>query len=313
MKKRIISLVALGIMTTGTIYLLNRLADYRADNKNILPMKGRFFTWREYDIFYNVKGSGSPILLIHDLIPSASNYEWTKLIRRLERNHTVYAVDMIGCGRSDKPAITYTTYFYTEMIGSFIEKVIGEKTILIASGMSAFPAIMTDRMYRDKVEKLILINPEKIATAEIQPDRKSKLVKTIITLPIIGTYVFNIETTEKNLFRLFRERFYMKPQLVDDRIVGAYYEAAHRGHGSGRYLLASLRGRFLNANIRAALRELDNIVIIGSRDRKGMIPIQGEYKKYALKAETASVSGSKTLPQLEVPDKLAQVLHLFIE
>ncbi len=312
MKKRIISLIALGIMTAGTIYLLNRLADYRADNKNILPMKGRFFTWREYDIFYNVKGTGSPILLIHDLIPSASNYEWTKMIRRLEKDHTVYAIDMIGCGRSDKPAITYTTYFYSEMIGNFIEKVIGEKTILIASGMSAFPAIIADKMYREKVEKLILINPEKITSAEVQPDRKSKLVKALISLPIIGTYVFNIETTEKNLLRLFRERFYMKPQLVDDRIVGAYYEAAHRGHGAGRFLLASLRGHFLNANIRSALRHLDNLVIIGSRDRKGMIPITGEYKEYSLKAETASVSGSKTLPQLEVPDKLIQVINLFI-
>lgn len=312
MKKQFASIVTLGVLTTGAIYLLNRFADYRADAKNILPMKGRFFSWRDYDVFYNVKGSGSPILLVHDLLPTASNYEWTKLVRRLEKDHTVYAIDLIGCGRSDKPVITYTTYFFSEMIGSFINEVIGEKTTVIASGMSAFPVIMADKLYRDSIEKVILINPERLTTSEEQPDRISKIVKVLITLPIIGTYIYNIETTEKNIDMLFRERYFKKPQLVDERTVGAYYEAAHRGHGTGRFLLASLRGHYFNANIRGALRDLDNLCVIGSRDRKGMVTITNEYRKYAKKLETASVSGSKTLPQLEAPDKLMQVLKVFL-
>lgn len=313
MKKRIARLIAIGVLTAGMIYLLNRLIDYRADKKNILPMKGRFFTWRDYDIFYNVKGSGSPILLVHDLLPTASSYEWTRLVRRLEKNHTVYMIDLIGCGRSDKPAITYTTFFYAEMLGSFLEQIIGEKTILIASGASAFPAIMADKLHRDKIDKVILLNPERISTAEEQPTLKSKLLKTLISLPIIGTYIYNIETAEGNLDHLFRERYFLKPQLVEERTVGAYYEAAHRGHGTGRFLLASLRGHYLNVNIRLALRELDNLYAIGSRDRKGSVTILGEYRKYSKKIETASVSGSKTLPQLEAPDKLMQVLKLFLQ
>lgn len=312
MKKRLGKLIVLGVLTAGLIHLLNRFADRRADNKNILPLKGRFYSFRDYDVFYNVKGSGSPVLLIHDLHPTGSNYEWTKLARRLEKEHTVYAIDLIGCGRSDKPAISYTTYLYAEMIGSFLSDVIGEKATVIASGMSAFPAIMADKLYRDRIEKVILIDPERIATAEIQPDKISKLVKTVITLPIIGTFVFNIETTERNLNQLFRERYFKKPQLVDERTVGAYYEAAHRGHGTGRFLLASLRGHYLNTNLRPALRDLDNLILIGSRDRKGTVPILREYKKYAKHIETASVSGSKTLPQLEAPDKLYSVLQLFL-
>lgn len=313
MKKRLVKLIALGLLTTGLIYLLNRFADHRADNKHILPMKGRFFTWREYDIFYNVKGSGSPILLIHDLHPAACNYEWTKLVRRLEKDHTVYAIDMLGCGRSDKPAITYTTYLYAELIGSFMEQVIGEKTTIIASGISAFPVIMADKLHHKFVDKVILLNPERITTAEKQPDLKSKLLKTLISLPIIGTYIYNIETTEKNIDMLFHERFFLKPQLVDERTVGAYYEGAHRGHGTGRFLLASLRGQYLNTNLRLALRELNNICIIGSRDRKGAVTIAAEYRKYSRKIETASVSGSKLLPQLEAPDKLMKVLEVFLK
>lgn len=312
MKKRLLKLILIGVLTAAFIYFLNRLSDHRADRKNILPMTGRFFTWRDYDIFYNIKGSGKPVLLIHDLHPTSSNYEWTKLVRRLEKDYEVYGIDMLGCGRSDKPAITYTTYLYAEMLHSFIANVIREKVTIIASGSSAFAALTVNKLYPDNIEKVILINPDRYVNAEQQPDKKGKLLKTLITLPIIGTYIFNIETTEKNLSRLFRERYYQNPKRVDDRIVGAYYEAAHRGHGTGRYLLASLRGHFLNTNIRNTLKETDNLCIISSRDRRGSYQIMTEYRKFAKKAETASISGSKTLPQLETPDKLMNALKLFL-
>lgn len=312
MKKRMLQLILIGVLTAGFIYVLNRLADHRADNKNILPMSGRFYTWRDYDIFYNVKGSGNPVLLIHDLHPTASNYEWTRVVRRMEKDYEIYGVDLLGCGRSDKPAITYTTYLYAEMLHSFIKNVIGKKVTVVASGSSAFLALTLNKLYRSNIEKVILINPDRITNAEIQPDLKGKLLKALITIPIIGTYIFNIETTEKNLSLLFREKYYQNPKRVDEKIVGAYYEAAHRGHGTGRYLLASLRGHYLNTNIRNALKETDNLCIISSRDRRGSFQIMSEYRKYTKKTETASVSGSRTLPQLETPDKLVKALRLFL-
>ena len=62
------------------------------------------------------KGTGSPILLIHDALPGASGYEWSKIEDELAVDHTVYTVDLLGCGRSDKPSITYTNFVYVQMI-----------------------------------------------------------------------------------------------------------------------------------------------------------------------------------------------------
>lgn len=312
MKKRLLKLLLIGVLTAGFIYFLNRLSDHRADRKNTLPMTGRFFTWRDYDIFYNVRGSGKPMLLIHDLHPASCNYEWTKLARRLDKDYEVYGVDLLGCGRSDKPAITYTTYLYAEMLNSFIEQIIKEKVTIIASGSSSFIALTLNKLYREKIEKVILINPDRLTSAEAAPDQKRKLLKTLISLPIIGTYIFNIENTEKNLSNLFRERYYQNPKRVDDKIVEAYYEAAHRGHGTGRFLLASLRGHYLNTNIKNTLKDTENLCIISSRDRRGSYQIMEEYRKYAKKAETTSISGSRTLPQLETPDKLMKAIKLFL-
>ena len=40
------------------------------------------------------KGTGSPILLIHDALPGASGYEWSKIEDELAVDHTVYTVDL---------------------------------------------------------------------------------------------------------------------------------------------------------------------------------------------------------------------------
>ena len=49
------------------------------------------------------KGKGSPILLIHDMLPGGSGYEWTRIEDELALEHTVYNLDLPGCGRSEKP------------------------------------------------------------------------------------------------------------------------------------------------------------------------------------------------------------------
>ena len=60
--------------------------------------------------------------------PGASGYEWSKIEDELAIDHTVYTVDLLGCGRSDKSSITYTNFVYVQMISDFIKKIIGQKT-----------------------------------------------------------------------------------------------------------------------------------------------------------------------------------------
>ena len=74
---------------------------------------------------------------VHDLTVYSSAYEWNKIIDKLAENHTVYALDLLGCGRSEKPKITYTNYLYVQLISDFIKNVIHEKTDVVASGFSS--------------------------------------------------------------------------------------------------------------------------------------------------------------------------------
>src|ERR1051325_5545728 len=77
-------------------------------------LEGEFFEypWRWGRVAYHVKGSGPPLLLIHGIYAGASSYEWRNNFDALCEDFTVYALDLLGFGASDKPEAQYTAHFY---------------------------------------------------------------------------------------------------------------------------------------------------------------------------------------------------------
>ena len=62
------------------------------------------FEWRDRRVAFTKHGEGPPILLIHGIHPSAWSYEWRNNVDSLARTNTVYTLDLLGFGRSDRPA-----------------------------------------------------------------------------------------------------------------------------------------------------------------------------------------------------------------
>ncbi len=313
MRKRLEQLLVLGILTTATLYGLNYLIQKKADEKNALKEKGHYYNWKNGDIFYTVKGNGAPLLLIHDLTAASSGYEWKKLKNYLEKNYTVYTIDLLGCGRSDKPNLTYTTYMYADFIHSFIDNIIQRKATIIASGLSAFPTILAGNIHSKEIAKIILINPTNLGYAEIMPDTKSKLWKMLLETPILGRFIYNVEMSEPSITTQLHENYFLRSDLADTTLIQTYYDAAHRGNSNGRYLQASLRGNYFNANIKNSLRKLDNLFIIGSRDLHSSVATVEEYKKVNANLDYTYLSGSKVYPQLETPDKLYKAIKNYLD
>lgn len=315
MKKNIQHFFLLTAFAAGTIHLVNRFIDITADMKNILKTEnGNYYDWKNGKIYYTKRGTGSPILLIHELNPISSSYEWCRFAKKLEKKHTVYTLDLLGCGRSEKPYLTYTNYLYVQLITDFIKNIIGHKTDVITTGNSIGFVTLANNMNKNLFHRIIAINPPLPDSFNKAPDKYSTLKKTLLELPIIGTFIYNIKTHENNIEHTFYETYFSKPQLISSKMLDAYYEAAHMNHSHGKYLLASIEGQYIDNSILHVLKKLDTpLYIIESRTSSHGVTIANAYTRQNHSIETAYISNTKLLPQLEAPDKLLEIVTMLLQ
>lgn len=307
-------LLGIGVTITG-IYVYNRFIEHTATKNNLLKdTTGDYYSWKHGNVFYTKTGSGSPVLLVHDLNSTSSTEEWTKIIHRFEKKHTVYALDLLGCGRSDKPAMEYANYLYVQLITDFVKEVIQEKSIVVTTNISASSVILANHMDNELFEKIILINPVPLTDLEILPDQKSKLKKMLIQLPFIGTFIYNIMNNSKKIDAAFRNDYYEKAQLISSTMEDIYYEAAHIGGSEGRFLYSSMIGNYLNNGITHALKSLSTpTLIIGSREMSRYTLALDNYHKVNQSIEIKKLTHGNLYPHMEVPEKVYSIIEDYIE
>ena len=306
-------LFTLGVTVAG-IYTYNKFIEHTASQKNLLSDKdGEYYNWKYGNVFYTKTGNGSPVLLIHDTDSAASSAEWNKLYSRLVKNHTVYSIDLLGCGRSDKPALDYTNYLYVQMIHAFMKDVIQKKTVVIASNISASFVIMANHIDDSLFEKIVLINPAPLSQLDIIPDKVSKVKKTIIQLPFVGTFVYNIMNNMQHIDNSFRTRYVEKSQLLSSSIEDIYYEAAHKNGSNGRFLYSSLLGNYVNNSITHAVKSISTpSLIIGSVEMKRYALALDDYHKVNSNIDIVRITNGSLYPHMEIPEKINSLIENFI-
>ncbi len=315
MKKQIRNFLLLSTLTTISIYGINKAINISSSLKNLLKTdKGKFFNWRYGNIFYTKQGSGRPLLLIHDLNPASSSYEWDKVAKHLAKHHTVYCLDLLGCGRSDKPNMTYSNYLYVQLITDFIKTVIGAKPDIAATGNSASFALMACNMEPEHFNKIIIINPASLESLAKTPNKHKNALKFMIEFPVFGTIIYNLAFSRKAIEKYFLEEYFYMKRMIPSRIIDTYYEAAHMENSRGKYLLSSIKADYTNINIVHALRKINNsIYLIGSKGNAESESIINSYISRNPSIETSWIAESKYLPQLEVPEKLLDILNLYLD
>ena len=312
MKKKLKNLVLFTALSVTSMHLLNKFLTFTATIRELLQTtSGYFYQWRFGKIYYTKQGSGTPLLLIHDLTCGSSSYEWNELVTELSKDHTVYAMDLLGCGRSEKPNLTYTNFLYVQLICDFVKNIIGHKTDVIVTGDAA-PLVITACSNEDALfNKIIMINPMSLYRLNEIPSKRTKLLKLLIEIPVLGTLLYNLYAMKTNVEDKFVETYFFNPFKVKDEQINTYYEASNLG--SAKYLFASLKGRYTNFNIIHALKHINNsMFIIGGEKEDDIKTTMENYAHYNPSIETTTISKTKHLPQLEAPEELLEQIAIFL-
>ena len=302
--------VATALIGTA-MYIANEYIMKIATSKDLLKKdNGEYYSFKYGKVFYKVSGEGKPILLIHDINESSSSMEWCHLEKELSRTNKVYTIDLLGCGRSYKPKLNYNSFLYVQLINDFIRDIIGEPTDIIATGKSVSPVIMSTKLREEAVDRIILINPADLVELGDIPDRFAKLKKSVITCPIIGTFIYHMLHTSDSIFNTFINDYYSDSNADFSEVCDYYYESAHKDKSGSKYLYASIQGGSLNMNINHGLKVLDkDIIIISGEDYYESDYVPEEYAELNENIECISIMNASYLPQLETPEKVLDIIN----
>lgn len=312
-RNKLLTLLTLSTGAATTTAIINQYIKYSAVSKNLLMNpEAHCYKWRLGNIHYVKYGKGKPILLIHDLMPEFSGYQWNDFISILKEKYSVYIIDLLGCGRSEKPNITYTNYLYVQLLTDFIRSEIGHRTDIIASGASASFSIMACSLTPELFDRLLFINPDSILSNSLIPGKRAKLFKFILDTPIVGTLLYNIAVSKKSLEERFSQDYFNNPYSVKVDLIDWCYESAHLGE-SPKSVYASVQCNYTKCNIVNALKKIDNsIYLIGGEYIDFIKERFDEYKKYNPAIEYAIVPHTKLIPQLEAPDQVLKIVDIFL-
>lgn len=313
-KKKILSIISLASFSTLIIHIINKFIYFSATMDNLLSnTSGSYYNWKFGKIYYKKIGTGHPLLLIHNLDTYSSGHEWNKVLKDLSKTNTVYRIDLLGCGRSDKPNITYTNYLYVQLINDFIKQVIGKETDILATGESGAFAIGACQNDSSIIRKLILVNPPDIKKLSKIPDKRNKVFINLLQFPIIGTLIYNIFTDRNSMDELFNKYYFYDSNLLDHDLISTYYETAHMDAGS-KYLFASIHGHYTTVNLKHFLKTITNSIYFIIGDEKENNNENADiYRNIMPSIEVETISETRQLPQLEQPHEFMDKVKIFLE
>lgn len=313
-KKRLTACALVGGVLAGIMHVVNRLVYRISTMDNLLDDKEeKYYDWRFGRIYYRKQGKGSPILLIHDLNVASSAYEWHKVVDELSLTNTVYSLDLLGCGRSDKPNLTYTNFFFVQLITDFIKHIIAHKVDVIASGESGSFVLMACANDNSIINKVTLINPQNLVSLSKIPTKRTKIMRHIISTPVLGTFIYNICINKRGLERSFQAQYFYDKNKIHKQTVLSYFESSHLDNTRSKYLYASMKSRFTNTNILNCLKRLDNslFIIVGSSNPENILTAS-QYQNHVPSIEIIGIDKTNHLPHMEMPmDFIEQVKILF--
>ena len=243
------------------------------------------YAWQGHRVAYTRRGAGPAVLLVHSIHAAAWSYEWRHNVDALARDHTVYTVDLLGFGRSDRPALDYSARLYVSLLLDFLANVVAEPCAIVGSSLGAAFVVAVAARDPRRCPAVVLVGPVGITRLSAPPTPANDATYQLLRSPLAGSALFNALVTKPSM-EFFLKKTYEDDAHVTPELLDAYWRSAHQP--GARYAAAAFVGMRLNLNVRDAARRLAQPVLITWGDQAKEVP-RAELEHYENCAPHASV------------------------
>ena len=232
----------------GALAVLNaRLEKSGGELSNRLGGELRYYGWRGGDLAYAVAGEGKPLLLVHGIYAGASSFEFRKNFGELSRSFRVYALNLLGCGLSERPRRRYVQEDVSSQIEDFVREEIGGPAHLVASSLSGalcVPALVrSPRLFN----RVVLVCPTGYRSLGRPSGRLGDAIYGLFLAPILGDMLYHTIVSRRGIRYYLENMAYLDPGFVTSDLVEDYYRISHQK--GAKYLPAAFVSGKLNLGL----------------------------------------------------------------
>src|SRR5574340_351704 len=166
---------------------------------------------------YEEVGLGPPMVFVHGF--GTSSHSWRRAAAPLAESFRTVCVDLMGFGRSDKPADQpYTMERQAALLRGFLSELSLPDPVLVGHSYGGGVCLMMLRLYRElNLKALVLVD------TVCYPQKFPRFL-TVLRTPVLRELVFRFLPLEK-LVRKGLQEAYERPEFIRADTVAAYAAA----------------------------------------------------------------------------------------
>ena len=248
------------------------------------------------EIYYEVTGSGEPLLLIHG--HGSSTQDWAFQVNYFSKHYQVIAFDVRGCGRSSKPRGPYSICLFAEDAAALMQKLNIAPVHVVGISMGGMIALELALGFPQFVKSLVLVNTYPEMRVETWSERKM-VWQRFVTLDLLGV---------KKMGIILSKILFVKPE--QEGLRKTFIE--HWAENDKRAYRESLKA-IINWDVEARLGEIQCPVLVVASD-EDYLPLE-EKQAYISKISNAKlvvIEDARHAVIAERPEQFNKVVDDFL-
>ena len=289
-----------------------------------IAVQTRFWQWQGVKIGYQQASTNQTnypaVVLIHGF--GASSIHWRKNIPALAETCRVYAIDLLGYGKSAKPKpnqpLDYTFETWGQQVIDFCREVVGGPAFLIANSIGCIVAMQAAVDAPDWVQGVALLD----CSLRLLHDRKRHTLpwyrsaptpyiqKVLGVKPLIRLFFAQL-AKPKAVKRILRQAYGRKDEVTDE-LVSLLLEPAF-DQGAIDVFLAFIR--YSQGPIPEDLLpklSCPALILWGKEDPWEPVELARAYREYPAVEDFIELEGIGHCPQDEAPEVVNPILKAWI-
>lgn len=161
--------------------------------------------------YWSLGTHGSVVIFIHGIGSAVET--WALNVEVLAQHHQVYALDLVGSGRSDKPPGFYSLVALADFVNAFADALNLKHLSLIGNSLGGGIALQFALSYPQQIEKLVLVN-------SLGLGQEASWSLRLANLPLVARLYK--PTRSSTAFTL--KQAVADPSVITDEWIDAFYE-----------------------------------------------------------------------------------------